>query len=235
MTATDIDLDALIDALAARAAARARPLVNAAGDEITALAAAGLVTVNPGDLITSQWGNLTYGQTNLAFASVADRNSQWTTPPEGAQCVTLDTGSPWIYRAGAWHGRPAGLVSSISGPITVVSCGSTATTVLSLAGVPLVAGRRYRVTCNILGQQVTAQSGQTYSVINDTAGGIPSGMRVFTENPLNLNAYTTHSWGWVFTAASTVADTITMTALTTAGSFTVLANDSQIAVEDIGG
>lgn len=36
------------------------------------------------------------------FATPAERDSQWTAPPNGAMAVTVDTYSVWQRRAGAW-------------------------------------------------------------------------------------------------------------------------------------
>ena len=110
MTVADVDLDALLDALQARAAVRAaaQPLTNVNGEDVAGLAAAGLVTVNPGDLITSNWGNATYRQTMVVFATVADRNAQWTNAADGAICYTLDTGTAWIRRIAQWVPLTAG-------------------------------------------------------------------------------------------------------------------------------
>ena len=37
------------------------------------------------------------------FASTAARDSTWTTPYNGAMCVTTDTYAVWIYQSGAWQ------------------------------------------------------------------------------------------------------------------------------------
>ena len=69
MTATDLDLDALLDALLARAVERAEaaPVVNVNGDDISLLATTGRLVVHPGDVIASTWGNTTYDQTVQAY------------------------------------------------------------------------------------------------------------------------------------------------------------------------
>ena len=104
MTATDLDLDALLDALTARAIERAegRPLINEAGLEVSAFAAGGRLIVHPGDTILSSWGNATYDQTVQTYSSTADRDAQWPTPKDGAVCVTLDTNTVWIRQSGLW-------------------------------------------------------------------------------------------------------------------------------------
>ena len=105
MTATDItDLDALLDALEARAVERAAatPLLNAAGVPVALAAATGRLVVNPGDTIASLWGNTTYDQTIQVYTSTADRDAQWPTPHDGALAYTTDTGNVWLRRVGVW-------------------------------------------------------------------------------------------------------------------------------------
>jgi hypothetical protein len=104
MTATASDLDALLDALEARARARAEatPLRNVAGDEVTPYASTGRLSVNPGDTIASVWGNTTFDQTMEVFDTAAARDTQWPTPKDGAQAYTLDTQSPWLRQSGIW-------------------------------------------------------------------------------------------------------------------------------------
>jgi hypothetical protein len=107
MTVTDTtEIDALLDALEARAAERAaaRPLYNAAGQAVTPLAAAnGRLIVNPGDTIASLWGNTTYDQTAQCYASTTDRDTQWPTPHDGALAYTVDTQAMWLRRQGSWQ------------------------------------------------------------------------------------------------------------------------------------
>ena len=105
---TDAELDTLLDLLAARARARAGPLVNAAGDEVTPYASTGRLIVNPGDVIASVWGNTTYDQTVNCFDTAAARDSQIPTPHDGAVAYTIDTTTLWLRRAGAWVAVLAG-------------------------------------------------------------------------------------------------------------------------------
>lgn len=104
MAATDLDLDALLDALQARAVERAAstPLVNVAGDVVTPYASTGRLRVNPGDVIASVWGNTTYDQTVQAYDTPAARDAQWPTPKDGAASYTVDTATLWLRLAGGW-------------------------------------------------------------------------------------------------------------------------------------
>lgn len=60
------------------------------------------VDVAANEKIASVWGNEIRDRTIQVFASVAERDAQWPTAPNGAHCVTLDTYTVWQRRAGAW-------------------------------------------------------------------------------------------------------------------------------------
>jgi hypothetical protein len=60
------------------------------------------VDVAAGQKVASTWGNEIRDRTRQVFASVTERDAQWTTAPNGAECVTLDTGTTWYRLAGAW-------------------------------------------------------------------------------------------------------------------------------------
>lgn len=128
MTATDLDLDALLDALTARALERAggRPLINEAGLEVSAFAATGRLVVNPGDTILSTWGNTTYDQTVQTYLSTTDRDAQWPAPKDGAVAYTQDTGTVWVRRAGLW--------AQLAGPPPPVTSGSGVQSVTDATG-----------------------------------------------------------------------------------------------------
>jgi hypothetical protein len=61
------------------------------------------VDVAAGQKVASTWGNEIRDRTRQVFASVAERDAQWSAPPNGATCVTLDTGTTWNRLAGAWQ------------------------------------------------------------------------------------------------------------------------------------
>jgi hypothetical protein len=101
MTATALELDAILDALEARLAARpVEPLVNLAGEHVSGRAASGRVQVSPGQTIASSWGNLVWDQSVNTFASIADRTTQWPAAHDGALCWTIAENTLWLYRAG---------------------------------------------------------------------------------------------------------------------------------------
>ena len=71
------------------------------------------VDVAAGQKVASTWGNEVRDRTRQVFASVAERDAQWSAPPNGATCVTLDTGTTWNRLAGAWVGVLADRASMV--------------------------------------------------------------------------------------------------------------------------
>ena len=231
MTATDLDLDALLDALAARALERAAaaPLINAAGDEVTPYAATGRLIVNPGDVIASVWGNTTFDQTVQAYDTAASRDAQWPTPKDGAVCYTVDAVALWLRRAGAWVGIPAGWLAGAVNA-TTVNCGSASTTVMSLT-YPAVTNRHYRVDAIINGNQASA-AGSISAQLGDDATGLAQPFATATAAAAGQNF--ARAGFHVFKSPSTRTGTVTLYASTSAGTLTTTAGYSRLEVSDLG-
>ena len=207
MAATDLDLDALLDALTARARARAAAveLRNVAGDVVTPYASTGRLVVNPGDVIASVWGNTTFDQTVQAFDTPAARDAQWPAPKDGAAAYTADTGSLWVRRAGAWKALPLGFLAQAIGPAAQTDSAAGGVTLASVS-VPVVAGRRYRMSCFGVGTQVTTASTSYFQisgpvdlgyarfamVVSAPVGAVVMGAGVFTYT---ATATATQTWG----------------------------------------
>lgn len=245
MTATDTAKDELVRQLLAdpdfldslRVAARGRPdrpVFNMAGDQINLLAGpVGRVQVAPGQTISSaSWGNPVWDQSINCFASAADRDSQWLSPHVGAECYTLDTDSPWVYRTGGWKGRAKGWMASAVGPATQTDTGSTATAVISVP-VTLVQGRRYRVSVQTLASQQTA-AGTPVATISDTGGYVPGTVRVFFAVGLAVGVAITGSAVYTLLATATTSITFSLMGSSSAGVCRFGASSSQLTVEDIG-
>jgi hypothetical protein len=64
--------------------------------------ATGRKTVAPGQVIASDWGNLTWDQTVQQFASTADRNTQFPAPKAGAHSWTDAEKTEWLFDGTAW-------------------------------------------------------------------------------------------------------------------------------------
>jgi hypothetical protein len=57
-----------------------------------------------GNIILASWGNDGIRDRTLqVFATAAERDQQWPAAPNGAICVTLDTGQHWRHLGGAWY------------------------------------------------------------------------------------------------------------------------------------
>jgi hypothetical protein len=72
-----------------------------------------------GQKITSPWGNEIRDRTRQVFASNAERDAQWLSPPNGASCTVLDSNSDYYRQAGVWKpARPGQVVSQALTPQT---------------------------------------------------------------------------------------------------------------------
>lgn len=90
------------------------------------------------------------------FTNVAQRDSQWPAPPNGAVCVTVDTGTLWQRTISAWI-RPFGVWGYAE---VTASQGSIAATVVDLTGLTVTYTspglRRVRITVNTALQSTVA-------------------------------------------------------------------------------
>jgi hypothetical protein len=116
-----------------------------------------------GNIIDDAWGNEIRDRTLQVFATVAERDSQWPTAPNGATCVTLDTGRQWIRIAGGWQPAWPRLVSALALSTTGTV---TSTTPIDVPGasisVPLYSGRAYRIA----GWVCVLNNGTANTVVN---------------------------------------------------------------------
>lgn len=200
----------------------------------------GRLTVAAGQTISSAWGNTTFDQTMEVFASASDRTNQWPSPNEGAQSWLMDSHTPWVYRAGAWHGIPMGYVASGTGPATVVNVGSTVTTVVTIT-FPVVAGRRYRVSSNSNAAQATTTGNVRVLLAYAASGGAaitadPTGTAVYlvVQNSAPVGVGVVGSAMQLVTCTTSGTLTANLNASTTAGTYNYTANSASIFAEDIG-
>lgn len=172
--------------------------------------------------IFAAWGNEIRDRTHQVFDSVAQRDSQWTSPPNGAFCVTLDTYTVWIRRSNMWVATGYdtwfttwGLAAA---PLAVTTNSAPLTTSFAaIAGLNItftpVVGRRYKVLFET--QVQSGQNSQTISVQLQTdpstiiqAGNITPGlggtpmqfsMSAFlspgSANPVTITVYAKYSSG----------------------------------------
>jgi hypothetical protein len=126
----------------------------------------------------------------------------------------------------------SGMAFDAIGPGSNTDCTGSLTTIVNLA-VNVVSGRKYRVAGFAIGTQVTVAG---RAVVRILAGGSEIGPSV---RPIDqLNAAVNETIGgyaaWRYTATSTASITFSMAGNASSGAFRVLANASQITVEDNG-
>lgn len=93
------------------------------------------VDVHPGDVVASPWGNEIRNRSLQAFASTAERDSQWGTAPNGAICLVLTGTDAVLYhrRGGTWQALHVssltvdGAVVFTAGPVTMTAGSLTLT------------------------------------------------------------------------------------------------------------
>jgi hypothetical protein len=164
------------------------------------------------------------------YATAADRTNQWPAPWEGALSYLMDSHTPWIYRAGAWHGIPLGYSASAIGPASAATITQN-TTVLTLAA-PVAAGRRYRVTAQLGGSQSGVASATTFYQLS---GPIDSAQGRFAQwTTVAANALMYGSAAWPYSPVTAATPTWGLFGFTTSGSVAVGANTALILLEDIG-
>ena len=66
-------------------------------------------------------------QTVPRFTTTTQRDGQWPSPPDGAQCVTVDTFTRWFRKNGVWQPTPATLAYSEHGIFPNLNSGSLGT------------------------------------------------------------------------------------------------------------
>jgi hypothetical protein len=217
---------------AAMATKPRRPIVNALGQEINALAGTplGHVTVSPGQTIaSSSWGNPVWNQSIQCFASTSDRDAQWPTPTDGAMCYTVDTQSFWQYRATlGWKSPPRGLIGSATGPASTLVVTASQTVCTLTANV--VAGRKYRLYCYARGVQQTAAG----LVIFVATTADLANFRPLESYVAVANASVGGGSSALVSPVATGARTFTMTGTTNGGTLQVGASQCEMSLEDLG-
>jgi hypothetical protein len=116
----------------------------------------------------------TYAQNQVVpqFTNTAQRDAQWVSPPNGALCVTVDTGSVWQRIGGVWY-KPysllgtASITSQTGAVLAETSIGTNVT-------VTIPAGRRIRLTVNTRGLVMNATNNAGFLRIKE-------GASIFTE------------------------------------------------------
>lgn len=112
------------------------------------------------EVLAADFNSYVQNQVCPAFTNAAQRDSQWAAPPNGATCVTVDTGTLWQRIGGTWYTpfRRLGLVTrTTNGPATTAEA-----VCVSLTGVVVPAGRLLRVVASF--RAATGTSGEYITV-----------------------------------------------------------------------
>jgi len=146
--------------------------------------------------------------------------------------VTQNPTTPLGVATKQYVDSPTRVIASIIGPGSTTDATQTFVSVVSV-NANLVAGRRYRVTGQVLCQQITA-IGSPYVILADSAGLVSGNARALYQPAVPVNAAVAGSATWYITAAATGSDTFSIQAQTSAGGIRTTANSMQLTVEDVG-
>ena len=133
--------------------------------------------------------------------------------------------------SGSWvPAGPQGLLATATGPGSTTSYGTSVGTPVTVS-VPLVNGRKYLVTAQILGTQITNTNVPQARIA--IAGSEPPA-RLITGSSVPAGQVVSGSAVWVYTAVATSTIAFDLQAFSGAASFQVPTNNAQISVMDIG-
>lgn len=117
------------------------------------------------EVLAADFNNYVQNQTVPAFASVAQRDAQWTGPPAGAVCVTTDTGSFW-QRIGAVWWKPFGRAGYAERTSNAGPQGAEAAAGVSIT-VTVPAGRLLRLETGVRAINNSASNGGAFLRIKE--------------------------------------------------------------------
>lgn len=124
--------------------------------------------------------------------------------------------------------NPRGFVGWATGPATTVTIGTTSTTVMTLT-VPVVAGRRYKITGYVAGSLTTA------AVVFMNLNGGDYVPRIFGfGNSVQPSVAAAATSATIHSPSTSGNATYSITGFTNTATFTVTANQAFLLVEDIG-
>lgn len=203
------------------------------------------VTVAANELIASAWGNEIRDRTVQRFATIAERDAQWTPAAagQGALCVVLaapmtlyvSTGTAWVQTSPGYVAAPRVGTSSSWSNSTVTASDITVTAGVapSIAGLALNTARRYRMTFWSNPQLATLNA---RGVFDFQADATVIATYAFSRN---LTAALDEYWQAIFVPPDSAAHTYKMTGRSPDAAALALVGTSaphpiQFAIEDVG-
>src|SRR5262245_46535677 len=116
------------------------------------------------EVLAADFNTYVQQQTVPAFPNTATRDTQWTSPPNGAVCVTTDTYTLWMRQAGAW---------------VVFTAPPTPWTTLPMQNSWVAYDANYTQKYRKVGDVVDLRGMMKNGTINTAAFNIPVGFRPF--------------------------------------------------------
>jgi hypothetical protein len=130
------------------------------------------VDVAAGQKIASVYGNELRDRTLQVFATVAERDAQYATAPNGAICVTLDTNTMWKRAGGVWVSAVLGPVAAVSvATFQSVAAGATVDVTGLTVTVNALTARRYRTDFGVR-MGCSAADAKLVMTLENTGGGV---------------------------------------------------------------
>lgn len=162
----------------------------------------------------------------LTYASASARDAV-ASPADGTIAYTQDDDMLWARVNGAWRPMvPGGIIATATGPGATTDCGATLTTLASIT-VPVLSGRRYRITGTAIGTQLTAAGAQARFIVTVVTGH----NNIAYRTTLPLNEAVGGTGVFFYTATSTTSVTFALQGSTNTGALRVSAGNTQITAE----
>jgi hypothetical protein len=156
--------------------------------------ATGRITVAPGQVVASDWGNKAWDHTVQCFASTADRDTQYPAPHDGAMSFTEAEKAFWVRQGGAWVRMTAANATRLWSSARTATAAFSPNTFNLIAGLTVTAappGIYLLLGAIVHSRPASMQTGYTRLTIN--AAGV--GDRPFTSQQYD-NFTVIHAQNW---------------------------------------
>lgn len=100
------------------------------------------------EVLAADFNTYMQNQVVPAFTGTAQRDTQWISPPDGAMCVTVDTGTRWQRVGSTWY-RPNSTLARVVASAQVTGIGTGGYDLTSTSAIAIPAGRRIAVVAHL--------------------------------------------------------------------------------------